>query len=146
MAEEKNVRQLILEKAKACHLDDSVVNGILRLAEGENQKLADLLKIFDFLQDLETKDAAYGPPIVLDVDVEDMSRYTDAELRTMQAQLEWYLNGGADGDETKEQPSIAAPPDKPLSASNAPETSGGREAERKPPRKIDLKLEDYLHG
>lgn len=141
MAEEKDLKQRVLERAREQHIEDSVVGCILNLIQDSKQKLPDLLKAFDFLQGLEKEDtSAEALPDTLDT--EDMSGYTDAELRTMQAKLERYLEGESDGDTEDKPPSVPAPsvptPVSMPSAAPKPE-NGGTPG-------INLRLEDYFHG
>ena len=136
MAEDKDLKQRVLEKAREQHVEEDVVRCILNLVQDEKQKLPDLLKAFDFLQGLEKEDtSADALPDTLDT--EDMSGYTDAELRDLQARLEEYLKGESDGEPTKEPPDAApsiSPP------SGTPEQANGGTPG------INLDLGAYLHG
>ena len=145
MTEEKDLKQRVLARARERHLEESVVGCILDLIQSEKQKLPDLLKAFDFLQSLEKEDAP-ADTLLEDLNVEDMSQYTEAELRRIQAQLERYLKGGLDGDEKEPPPGTEAPPTdrqrtdgrRPPSGTPKPESSGTPG--------INLELGDFLHG
>ena len=144
MAEDKDLKQRVLERAREQHVEEDVVRCILNLVQDEKQKLPDLLKAFDFLQGLEKEDTSTDAlPDTLDT--EDMSGYTDAELRDLQARLEEYLKGESDGEPTKElpdrrPPSDAAPSISPPSPSGTPEQANGGTPG------INLDLGTYLHG
>lgn len=136
MAEDKDLKQRVLEKAREQHVEEDVVRCILNLVQDEKQKLPDLLKAFDFLQGLEKEDTS-ADTLPDTLDTEDMSGYTDAELRDLQARLEEYLKGESDGEPTKEPPDAAPSVSPP---SGTPEQANGGTPG------INLDLGAYLHG
>ena len=143
MAEaEKDLKQRVLERARERHLEESVVGCILDLIQGQNQKLPDLLKAFDFLQSLEKEDAS-ADALPENLNVEDLSQYTEEELRAMQAKLERYLEGESDGD-SEEKPTERRCP--PVSAQPVPAPSGTPKPESGGTPGISLDLGAFLHG
>ena len=153
MAEEKDLKQRVLARARERHLEESVVGCILNLIQDEKQKLPDLLKAFDFLQSLEKEDTSAEAAVTVLAEDEDYSQYTEEELRDLQAKLEAFLKGESDG-ETKE--TAPAPPDRrPPSDRRSPSISPAPSGRPSPPGTpgpesgtggINLRLEDYFHG
>ena len=123
MAEEKDLKERLLEIAHEENIAESVVRGIVACLKDDKTKLADFMKIYEFFQDLE-RDSAKEDGIPDGLENADFSRYTDDELRGLLAKLERALKE----PEPEAVPEISIP---------RPEAERG---------KINVRLEDFLHG
>ncbi|MBQ9492274.1 MAG: hypothetical protein IJR54_00855 [Oscillibacter sp.] len=90
MAEEKSLKERLLEVAREENIADSVAKGIVAALTDDKAKLADLMKGYEFLQSIE-KDSAKDNGIPDGLETADFSRYTDAELYSLLAKLERAL-------------------------------------------------------
>ena len=92
MAEEKDLKERLLEIAREQNIAESVANGIMACLKGEKTdvKLGDLLKIWELLVSIE-KSGAKDDDIPDGLENADFSRYTDEELRGLLAKLERAL-------------------------------------------------------
>ena len=92
MAEEKDLKERLLEIAHEQNIAESVANGIMACLKGEKTdvKLGDLLKIWELLVSIE-KSGAKDDGIPEGLENADFSRYTDGELRGLLGKLERAL-------------------------------------------------------
>ncbi|MBQ9346070.1 MAG: hypothetical protein IJT94_01855 [Oscillibacter sp.] len=145
MAEDKDLKQRVLEKAREHQIEDRIVESFLKLLDDDKIKPTDWPKIVEWFQPTSGQDAP-SDTLLEDLNVEDMSQYTEEELRQIQAQLELILKGRLDGDEKEPPPGTEAPPTdrqrtdgrRPPSGTPKPESSGTPG--------INLELGDFLHG
>lgn len=121
MAEEKGLKERLLDIAHEENVAESVVRGILGCLNDDKAKLADFLKIYEFFQSVE-KDGAREGGVPDGLENADFSGYTDGELRGLLAKLERALKEL----ETEAVPEIPRP---------RPETERGT---------VSVRLEDFL--
>lgn len=121
MAEEKGLKERLLEIAHERNIAESVVRGIEGCLNDDKAKLADFLKIYEFFQSVE-KEGGKEDAIPDGLESADFSRYTDEELRGLLAKLERALHE----PDAEAVPEIPAP---------RPEADGG---------KVSVRLEDFL--
>lgn len=90
MAEEKDLKERLLEIARERNIAESVANGIAACLNDDKTKVADFMKVYEFFQTIE-KDSAKEGGIPDGLESADFSRYADDELRGLLAKLERAL-------------------------------------------------------
>lgn len=104
MADEKDLKERLLEIAHERDIAESVANGIVACLNDDKTKLADFMKVYEFFQAIE-KDSAKEDGVPDGLENADFSRYTDDELRGLLAKLERALKE----TETETVPEIPRP-------------------------------------
>ncbi|MBQ6206030.1 MAG: hypothetical protein IJK52_03010 [Oscillospiraceae bacterium] len=121
MAEEKDLKERLLEIAHEQHIADSVAKGIVSCLNDDKTKLADFMKVYEFFMSIE-KDSAKEDGIPDGLENADFSRCTDDELRGLLAKLERALRE----QDAETAPEISVP---------LPEAARGG---------VEIRLEDFL--